>query len=141
MNDLLGFAEKMLAEHGEFHPFGGYLKGPVQMVHVGVESRPGNKSARDKVDALISEFQKLTNEAIAFGIVTDVKLPREDGSKGDAVQIFIEHKSGYCADVFFRYELVANQGVEITDTIAQQGDPLFFADKGKPISGSENISV
>lgn len=126
MNDLLGFAEKMLAEYREFHPFGGYLVTPGEMVHVGVES---NRSARDGVDALINEFKKLANEAIAFGIVTDVKLPWGDGSDGDAVQIFLEHKNGYCADVFFRYELTANHGVEITGTISQQGDPLFFVSK------------
>ncbi|HJR75237.1 MAG TPA: hypothetical protein VJ806_16555 [Luteimonas sp.] len=126
-NDLLEFAKKMLAEHGEFHPFGGYLKSSAQMVNVGVKPSSSNESAQNKVGVLIGEFKRLTNEAIAFGIVTDVKLPRDDGSKGDAVQIFLEHKSGYCADVFFRYELTANRHVEITDTIAQRGDPLFFA--------------
>jgi hypothetical protein len=38
MNELLGFAERMLDEHGAFHPFGGYLKPSGAIIHVGVQS-------------------------------------------------------------------------------------------------------
>lgn len=77
---------------------------------------------------LIKSFKQLAaqGKAIAFGIAADVKLPNADGSKGDAVKFLLEHQDGYCAEVFFRYEL--NDGaVEITDTTAQQGEPRFFA--------------
>lgn len=129
MNELLSFAEKMLNEHGEFHPFGGYLKTSGAIVHVGVQSSPDNKKAQQKVDTLIESFKKLAiqGKAVAFGIATDVKLPRDDGSKGDAIKFFLEHQDGYCAEVFFRYKAGAEGDVEISDTIAQQGEPLFFA--------------
>lgn len=61
----------------------------------------------------------------AFGIATDVTLPFEDGTKGDAINIFLEHRDGYCAEVFFRYEL--DSALRITDTIAQQGEPFLFS--------------
>ncbi|MFD0739973.1 hypothetical protein ACFQZQ_11870 [Lysobacter koreensis] len=127
MNELLSFAEKMLNEHGEFHPFGGYLRASGAVVHVGVESSPDNSKSQQKIDALIESFKQLATQgkAIAFGIAVDVKLPRDDGSKSDAIEVLLEHQEGYCAEVFFRYEIGA-EGVEVTDTIAQQGERIFF---------------
>lgn|SRR5690606_25983682 len=127
MSELLSFAEKMLNEHGEFHPFGGYLDHMGAVVHVGVQSSSEHTHAQQKIDVLIKSFKKIRmqQKAVAFGIAADVNLPRSDGSKGDAIKFFLEHQDGYCAEVFFRYEL-GEDGVEITDTIAQQGEPLFF---------------
>lgn len=128
MNELLSFGETMLREHGEFHPFGGYLKASGAVVHVGVESSSDNGTPQKKVDALVGSFRQLAaqGKAIAFGIATDVELSRDDGSKVDALKFVLEHQYGYCAEVFFRYEIGAEGDVEITDTIAQQGEPLFF---------------
>lgn len=128
MNELLAFAERMLNEHSGFHPFGGYLDASAKVVHVGVQSGPGRSKPQQKVEVMVDSFKKLAAEgkAIAFAIATDVKLPRDDGSKRDAIKFFLEHESGYCAEVFFCYEAAAKGDVEITDTIAQQGDPLFF---------------
>jgi hypothetical protein len=123
MGELFAFAEKMLKEYGEFHPFGGYLKKSGEMVHVGVEGG----SAKEKVGSLESSFRKLANEDCVrvFGIVTDIALPLDNQSKGDAVKIFLEHRDGYCAEVFFRYQL--GDVLKVTDTIAQQGERLIFS--------------
>lgn len=127
MRELLSFAQKMLNEHGEFHPFGGYLDASGAMVHVGVQSSHGRLDSRQKVALLVNSFEKLAaaGKAIAIGIASDVKLSREDGSNGDAIKFFLEHRDGYCAEVFFRYD-TGTDGVEITDTTAQQGRPLIF---------------
>lgn len=126
MNELLSFAEKMLGEHGEFHPFGGYLKVSGAVVQVGVQLEG---TAQQKVAMLVESFKKIAakSEAVAFGIATNVKLPHDDGSKSDAIKFFLEHQDGYCAEVFFCYELGCENSIEITDTIAQQGQLLFFA--------------
>lgn len=128
MNELLPFAEKMLDEHGGFHPFGGYLNLSAEVVHVGVQPGTANASAKEKEAMLVASFKRLAEQgaAIAFAITTDVTLPYGDGSKGDAIKLFLEHREGYCAEVFFRYEKKADGRVEITDTIAQKGDPVFF---------------
>lgn len=127
MNELLGFAEKMLGEHGEFHPFGGYLEPSGEVVHVGVQSNRESKTAQQKIDVMVESFKQLAaqKKAIAFGVVADVKIPLADGGKGDAIKFLLEHEDGYCAEVFFRYE-VDGGDVAITDTIAQQGEPVFF---------------
>ncbi len=127
MNELLFFAEKMLAEHGSFHPFGGYLNLSAKPVHVGVQPNAEQASANGRVEILIDSFRRLATQkkAIAFAIASDVTLPYDDGSQSAAIKFLLEHRTGYCAEVFFRYEL-RDGVVEITDTIAQQGDLTFF---------------
>ena len=53
---------------------------------------------------MIESFKKLATQCkvVALIIVTDVKLPRDDSSKGDAIKFFLEHQEGYCAEVYFR---------------------------------------
>lgn len=127
MKELLSFAKKMLNQHGEFHPFGGYLDDSGAVVHVGVQSNEVSLNSRQKIDLLVDSFGKfaMAGKAIAVGIVSNVTLPKDDGSTGDAIEFFLEHSDGYCAEVFFRYEAGAG-GIEITDTTAQQGRPLIF---------------
>ena len=132
VNELLPFAEKMLREHGGFHPFGGYLDLSAKVVHVGVQpdAKPATEAGR--AEMLVESFKQLADadKAIALAIATDVTLPNQDGSKADAIRLFLEHRAGYCAEVFFRYSL--HDGVvEIRDTIAQQADPLFFRNQGR----------
>ena len=128
MNELLGFAEKMLSEYGEFHPFGGYLKSSGEVVHVGVQSSRENKKAQQKIDAMVKSFKQLAaqEKAIAFAVVADVRLPNADDGKSDAIKFLLEHKDGYCAEVFFRYAINGGD-VEIIEITAQEGEPIFFA--------------
>ena len=132
MNELLPFAEKMLREHGGFHPFGGYLDFSEKVVHVGVQLDTRHATEAGRAEMLVESFKQHTDneQAIALAIATDVTLPNQDGSKADAIRLFLEHRAGYCAEVFFRYSL--HDGVvEISDTIAQQGDPLFFRNQDR----------
>ena len=60
------------------------------------------------------------------------------------VKFFLEHEAGYCAEVFFYYTICAG-AVQITNTIAQRGEPIFFvsrnrslielADEARPVAG------
>lgn len=128
MNELVAFAEKMLGTHGEFHPFGGYLDKESNVVHVGVRAGEEGTSPQARVDALTDSFASVVQEngALAFGIVTNVSLS-EDGENVDAIRVFLEHSSGYCADVFFHYKMMNDQAVRITKTTAQQGVPMLFS--------------
>lgn len=128
MNELLSFAEKMLSEHGGFHPFGGYVDALGRVVHVGVQPKGMAMSPNEKVDAMVSSFKELArdNQAEAFAIVTDVVLPADGGTNNrDAIKFFLEHEDGYCAEVFFPY-MIKDGKAEVIDTVAQQGDRAFF---------------
>ncbi|KHL58667.1 MULTISPECIES: hypothetical protein [Xanthomonas] len=123
MAELLGFAKKMLAQHGEFHPFGAYLSDSGEIVQVGVEGG----SAREKAARIEASFRDLAARGgvRVFGVATNIDLAAGEGRVADAIQIFLEHRDGYCADVFFRYEL--DEGLTILETSAQQGDSRLFA--------------
>lgn len=125
MNELLSFAKQMLREHGEFVPFGGYLKNSGEIVHVSVQ--PSDDSSQEKVSSLVASFRNLASEGDtqAFGIAIDVTLPNSDGTRGDAIEFLLEHKDGYRADVFFRYQ-VSGGAVKITEITAQEGETHFF---------------
>ncbi|MDR7099167.1 hypothetical protein J2X04_001514 [Lysobacter niabensis] len=138
MNGLLPFAEQMLSEFGEFHPFGGYLDRNKEIVHVSVLDE--QSSAKEKIEFFKQSFSQLAEngEALAFGIVFDVIRSFKDGSKGDAIKMVLEHKDGYCANLFFRYRIQKGT-VDIIETIAQRGTPLFFGIQNEK-HGSDNNS-
>lgn len=86
------------------------------------------ESDRHRADALAESFRLLAREKkpLAFGIVTNVSLAGEAGPS-EAVQVFLEHKSGYCADVYFHYSLSEKRGVKIDHVSAEQGLPHLFS--------------
>ncbi|MCI1729156.1 MAG: hypothetical protein LKM32_07175 [Chiayiivirga sp.] len=129
MNDLVEFAEKMLITHREFHPFGGYLNEQEDVVHVGLSPEANWTDDQHRADALARSFRSLVQEKrpLAVGIVTNVWFARDTGAT-NAIRVFLEHRSGYCADVFFHYTLTDDRRVSITDTTAQQGLAHLFLD-------------
>jgi hypothetical protein len=127
MNDLVDFAEKMLNKYGEFHPFGGYLTEKGELVHIGVSPEYSWSSDKARAVAIIDSLRDLSKSgrAIACALVSNVAL--SDGREvSDAIQVFLEHQSGYCADVFLRYTLGDGFDVRIADVSAQRGAPAIF---------------
>lgn len=127
MNDLLGFAEKMLASHGEFHPFAAYLRIPNEIVHVGLPSDVRWRDDSHRESALIDALAPIAASSLAlvFGVATNVSRS-DGGEKRDAVRVFLEHRSGYCVDVFFFYALGDDLSVRFGDVAAQAGQQRFF---------------
>lgn len=48
LNDVLPFAKRMLAEFGEFHPFGGMLTSAGELVQVGADVGKDLPSGRER---------------------------------------------------------------------------------------------
>jgi hypothetical protein len=130
LNALLPFAEKMLREHGEFYPFGGYMKPDGTIVEVGAADPDTDRpKSKDLIYVLRSSLQELAqrHECKAVGIVFDVTvtLPNSD-HKSDAIQVCVEHVEDYSAEVFFPYQIVENE-VVYGETFAQRGKAEVFA--------------
>lgn len=128
LNELILFAKKMLNAHGEFYPFGAFLESSGGVVHVGVQAGLAGLSSQQRIDSLLNAFEspEIRTKALAIGIASNVTLPGNGGDQVDAIKCFLEHRDGYCAEVFVGYELVSG-GVKMTDTSAQQGIPAVFA--------------
>jgi hypothetical protein len=131
MNDLVEFAERMLRDHGEFHPFGGYLKEHEGVIHVGLSTDVKWASGSERERALADSFRLLArqNSVLVFGIVTNVSF-EQPTQKNNAIRVFLEHRSGYCADVFLSYHLQAGAGPKINEIAAQPGSPRLFVNLG-----------
>ncbi len=125
LDDMLQFARKMLVENGEFHPFGICLDSTGDMVHTGVQMDGGG--AADRLRLLQLALLKRKDGAIAYGLASNVRLPQSDDVGSDAVQVFLEHRDGYCADVFCPYDLSTSDPLIVEEIFAQRGDPVFFS--------------
>ena len=129
LNALVPFAEKMLREHGEFYPFGGYMRPDGTIVEVGASDPDTDRpKSKDLIYVLRNSFQELAgrNECKVVALIFDVavKLPNSD-RKSDAIQVSLEHSEGYSAEVFFPYQLVESQ-VVYGEVFAQQGKADVF---------------
>lgn len=129
MSELFPFAEKMLRTYGEFNPFGGYIDATGRIVHAGLDDIQTEESGSDKLSRLVAGLSRIQAEkgARACGFVVNVALPNHNGlEKQDAIRFFLEHKDGYCADVFFCYRLSEENDFSVTKNFAQQGASVFF---------------
>lgn len=130
MNELLRVAERMLKEHGEFYPYGGYIRADDCVVQVGPEDEDTDHPKSNDLLYILRQILAAKAEAReckAVGVVFDVlvNLPGTEG-KTDAIQVNLEHSDGYCAEVFFPYELAADGRVIYGATFAQEGKPEIF---------------
>jgi hypothetical protein len=129
MNEGMKFASLMLSQHGEFLPFGNALKPDGRIVAVGASDGTEHPKSQTLIDLLVDGFKKAVSrgEYTAIGIFFDVRISRPaDGKKVDAVQVGLEHKDGYCADVFFPYTVTHGQ-VSLGEIFAQSRDAVVFA--------------
>jgi hypothetical protein len=132
MNEMLPVAEKMLAQFGEFYPYGGYIKCDGEIVHVGAKE-PGTDrpKSKDLIATLKSSFRNLarTDQCKATAIVYDVVVPLPDENrKSDAIQICLDHANNYSAEIFLPYELIDGR-VVYGAMFAQEGKYEVFGKK------------
>ncbi|MGH8020201.1 MAG: hypothetical protein ACREIA_18370 [Opitutaceae bacterium] len=129
MNDLVPFAKRMLSERGEFYPFGGYVKREGGIVHVGAEQVGTDQPKSADLFLLLKQsFQEKArnDECRATAILADVRIvPPGSSQKSDAIQVSLDHKDGYTAEVFYPYRR-ENGGIVYESIFAQKGDGDIF---------------
>lgn len=131
MNAMLPLAERMLRQHREVYPYGGYMKLDGTIVDVGADDpETYHPKSGDLIYVLRSSLREIAGSkrckaaAILFDAVID--LP-ESGHRGDAIQVCLEHVDGYSAEVFFPYQLI-NHDLVYGRTFAQEGKREIFVD-------------
>jgi len=133
MNAILPLAERMLREHGEFYPFGGYIKPDGTIVEVGAaDSHTDHPKSKDLIHVLWSSFREMaeSNRCKAVAVIFDVAVTLPNSNrKGNAIQACLEHADGYSVEVFFPYEMT-NDAVVYGETFAQQGQHRTFGQVG-----------
>lgn len=135
LNAVLPLAKKMLVQHGEFHPYGGYLKFDGTIVDVGPDD-PDTEypKARDLIYVLQSSFREMAQakkcKAAAIVLNVAVDLPAST-QKSDAIAVRIDHIAGYSAEVFFPYAIV-NDSLVYGEVFAEEGNHEIFGPAGDP---------
>jgi hypothetical protein len=131
MNEMLPVAKRMLREHGEFFPYGGYMKPGGEIVHVGAKDPTTDRpKSKDLIAILQNSFQELVRDkqCKAVAMVYDIVVPLpKSNRKSDAIQVCVDHAGNYSAEVFFPYQ-IANHEVIFGEVFAQEGKHLFFND-------------
>lgn len=129
MSDLLPLAKRMLSEDGEFYPYGGCMTLEGKITHVGAQIKGTDKPKSEPLIELLREdFKKAAgeNKCKATAIIFDVRIrPPGSEEKSDAIQVCLDHKDGYSAEVFFPYRLEDGK-IIYGSTFAQRGDGLIF---------------
>jgi len=134
LRELLPFAKTMLHDYGEFHPFGGMLKHDGEIVHIGATTGEDMSPADSLVEIMVDNFRRAAREKAikAAAIVLNVTVIVPSTSvKSDAIEVRIDHRDGYSANVFFPYRSTDDQGILYEAAFASRGNSLIFGtDRG-----------
>jgi hypothetical protein len=128
MNAGLPFAEKMLAEHSEFAPFGAVMLPQGLIQTVGANDRreevPTEEIYEQLQDGLREGAAEQSYIAIATFVMVELRDPRS-GEMLTAVHVALEHQDGYCVDVFYP-TLLRGEILVLGDSFAGKRDGAFF---------------
>ncbi len=126
---LLPVAKRMLAEHGEFFPYGALMKLDGEIVNCSPYDGNEHPPSQKLIDILTREFQlrAAKGEIRAAGICCDVRVARpEQPGNVDAVQFALEHQNGEAVNVFLPYDLDSSGEVQYRELFATKREVNFF---------------
>jgi hypothetical protein len=130
LNSLMPFAKRVLAEHGEFSPFGETMKPDGEIVAVGAFG--GDKhppSLNGVIDRMTQVFrqQARTGQLRAGGICYDARtVPPGQTEKCDAVCASMEHQCGEAVNVILPYEKTSDGEVRYGQMFTTSRITQFF---------------
>jgi hypothetical protein len=152
MNFLMDEAQARLKAQGGFQPFAASMpdEGPLSLL---AGEHPAETPARVMAERLTAQLRSLVEAGIeggleagsqtgsmrAAGLAADVSFgKRTSGERADAVRLHIEHRDGYCADIFVPYKIRnsrrrpdvrnrdAQNRVRFRHPVAQESDRRFW---------------
>lgn len=126
---LLGLAESMLEETGEFRPFGARLGAGGQMALIDVAPSLDEPSNPLIVDALYATFRVEAKAGTirACAVCWDALIPREEGGGlMDAIAIGLEHRDAEPTIVLCGYERDLTGDFRFEDPVTAAGRRHVF---------------
>ncbi len=128
MNDLLPLAERLLAEHGEFYPFGATIACDGRHVSIGAKTESDRPLSKELIDIMTEAFRtdasdgKIRAAAMCF----DVRVvPPGQVDKTDAIQLALERENE-AVDVFIPYAQLPDGEFTYGKMFASRRTPTFF---------------
>lgn len=126
---LLGLAETMLEQTGEFRPFGARLAAGGQLAVIDVTPTLREPSNPLIIDALYATFRLEARAGTirACAVCWDALVPRQDGAGlMDAIAIGLEHRDGDPTIVLCGYEREGSGDVRFEDPVTAVGRRHVF---------------
>ncbi|MDV5033007.1 hypothetical protein [Vibrio diabolicus] len=126
-DSVLPFAEKMLAEYGEFYPYGAAMTLTGDVVDVSVFEGNEYPPSSEIIDLLNSAYLKAAanREYRTTAVVYDVRITLPSGQLSDAIAVNLDHISGYSIVVYLPYKKL-NQAIEYGELSVQEGRGAIF---------------
>ena len=144
VNEFIVFAEKRLREHGEFYPFGGYMKVDGEIVWEGASDGTEHPRSQLLIEILRESHRQsaMKGEIRASCIVYDIRTtPPGREAEQDAIAIEIDHRDSYSVVVVFPYTLAANDVLDVVEPFAVSRQNTTFApDPNGPIASDWKIT-
>ena len=128
MNEWIVFAKRLLAEHGEFHPYGAAMKFDGEIVSIAGYTGEEIPPSQELIELLTSGFQQAAAKGKykATALFYDVRIMLPNSTeKTDAIAVALDHSDAYSVIVFHPYKIVDEQFV-FGDLTASKGANRIF---------------
>jgi hypothetical protein len=128
---LLPFAEKMLAEHGEFYPFAATMSDAGECEMAAVADDGEEPSPQQLIDLYVEQFrtEAKTGEFKATAIIYHATtIPPGKTQEENTVIGAVDHRGGFSAKICFPYSLQAGQ-LKLQKPYAAAGNNQIFGTK------------
>jgi hypothetical protein len=129
MNALLPFAEQTLSKYREFYPFGGTMSVDGKIAQSASFTGEEHPASQPLIELLEQGFRDGAKRILykATAIVVDVRtIPPGKKEKQDAVEVRLDHVSGYTVRVLFPYSFSPKGVLEFAPPFAAPGDGRIF---------------
>jgi hypothetical protein len=138
LDSLLPHAERMLAERGEFSPFGGAMNQAGELMAVSgydVRAHPPSQNVIELMTQTLRQRAR-SGQLRAVGICYDGrKTPPGQTEKCDAVCASVEHQSGEAVNLILPYERTSKGEVQFGQKFSTLRVPQFFVSNERTVGG------
>jgi hypothetical protein len=138
LDSLLPLAERMLAEHGEFPPFGRTMNQAGEVVALGGYDGKEHPSSQNVIEIMSQTLRQRarSGQLRAVGICYDGRTtPPGRTEKCDAVCASVEHQSGEAVNLILPYERTSKGEVQFGQKFSTPRVPQFFVSNQMPVGG------
>jgi hypothetical protein len=138
MNAMLPFVEDMLAEQGEFYPYGAAMDEEGEIYAAAGFEDLENPAAEEIIEIIRAGFREgaKAGNLKATALFVDMLVePPDDNEKVDAVAVFLDHRDNYSVVVFFPYVIDSGE-IRFGEIFASEGQHDIFGGQS-PSCGSK----
>jgi hypothetical protein len=124
LNVTLPFAQQVLANSGEFYPFGAAVTASGETQLIAGDPRQGeHPPSAEVLSSLVDGFRQNRAGLRAVAMCSDVRLP-----DSDAVRVELEHRDGHAVAVLLPYKKKRfGRGMEYSDLRGGSADQRVWA--------------